>query len=94
MSGEVNGLYPTPARLALLRAIHQGHGRIYFEPGTGEVYDHATAFRVTERVRTLLHHEWIRALEPAEPRAAGEMKERTYYRLTAYGRAALEGHRR
>lgn len=86
---EVNGLYPTPTRKALLRAIYEGYGRIYFEPAANEVWDKVTAYRVTEKIRQFLAADWIRALAPDEERGRGESKLLTYYRLTRFGAVAL-----
>jgi len=88
---EVNGLYPTRTRLALLRAVHDGAGRIYCEDRI--VWDLASGLRVTERVREQVQHGWIRALKPDEPRSPGERKDRTYYRLTELGRTVLADQR-
>jgi hypothetical protein len=88
MSGEVNGLYPTPVRVKLLLAIHQGFGRIYFE--AGDAYDNATGVKVTERIRQMVAAEWIVAEKvDASTKLPGELAGRTYYRLTDLGRAAL-----
>lgn len=97
MAGEVNGLYPTPVRVRLLKAINEGHGRIYGE--AGEAWDASTAWKVSARVDEFLKHNWVRALQWAEPRGPGEMPNpdptrkppRTYYRLTDFGRAAMKG---
>ncbi len=84
---EVNGLYPTKTRLALLRAIREGNGRIYFE--AGDVFDKATYTRVTAKVKELIGHGWVRALAPDEPRGPGESKLLTHYRLTDIGLLVL-----
>ena len=88
---EINGLYPTPTRRALLRLIDAGGGRIYGE--AKQVWDKQTYMRVTAKVREFIAHDWVRALAPDEPRGPGEnASKRTYYRLTEYGRAALGGN--
>lgn len=89
MSGEFNGLYATKTRLALLRAIREGNGRIYFE--AGDVFDKATYTRVTARVKEFIQHGWVRALAPDEARGPGETSAPgvTYYRLTSLGAQAL-----
>lgn len=84
---EVNGLFPTKTRLALLRAIHEGNGRIYFE--AGDVFDKATYLRVTAKVKEFIDHGWVRALAPDEARGPGESKLLTYYRLADAGRVVL-----
>lgn len=91
MTAIVNGLPATKTRLALMRAITYDRGRISYDPREKVVWDHVAGVRVTARVEELLRHEWIRALEPDEPRAPGELPFRTYYRPEAYGRAALRG---
>jgi hypothetical protein len=85
---EVNGLYPTPVRRALLKAIAEGQGRIYYEAKA--VYDNAVGNKVTARVYEMLRAEWIRALTPDEPRGPREYPARTYYRLTDAGRSILQ----
>ena len=87
MSGEFNGLYATPTRKALLRAIHDGKGRIYCEAGI--VLDKVTYLRVTAKVKEFIDHGWVRALAPDEARGPGESKLLTHYRLTALGVQAL-----
>ena len=91
MSGEFNGLYATPTRKALLRAIHDGKGRIYCEAGI--VIDKVTYTRVTAKVKEFIDHGWVRALAPDEPRGPGESKLLTHYRLTDLGLQALAGQR-
>jgi hypothetical protein len=90
--GEVNGLFPTPSRRALLRAIDEGGGRIYFEAGI--VWDDGRGRKETAVVTTFLKHEWVRALKPGEPRGPSEYKTRVYYRLTPFGRTAMKGPQR
>jgi hypothetical protein len=85
---EINGLYPTPTRKALLRLIAAGHGRIYGE--AKQVWDKQTYTRVTAKVKEFIAHDWVRALTPDEARGPGETASlRTYYRLTEYGRTAM-----
>lgn len=84
---EINGLYPTKTRLALLRAIREGNGRIYFE--AGDVFDKVTYTRVTAKVKEFIDHGWVRALTPDEPRGPGESKLLTHYRLTDIGLLVL-----
>ncbi|GAA0738470.1 hypothetical protein Drose_04520 [Dactylosporangium roseum] len=88
---EVNGLYPTPTRKALLRLIAAGGGRIYGE--AGQVFDKQTYRRVTAMVKEFIDHEWVRALTPDEPRGRGETTAKgvTYYRLKDFGRQAMGG---
>lgn len=83
---EVNGLFPTKTRVALLRLIHDGHGRIYAE--AGQVWDKVSYTRVTAMVRAFIRHDWVRALAPDEPRGPGESKLLVYYRLTDIGLVA------
>jgi len=85
---EVNGLFPTPTRKALLRIIHAGGGRIFYEPAAKEARDKQTYRKVTEMVRVFLAHDWIRALTPEEPRGPGESKLLVHYRLTYNGYVA------
>jgi hypothetical protein len=89
---EVNGLFPTPTRRALLKAIDEGHGRIYYE--AGHAWDAATDGRVTEKIRSMLAAKWIRALAPGEPRGPGEHRGRTYYRVLPDGESVLKGQQR
>lgn len=86
---EVNGLYPTPARKALLRLIHSGRGRVYGE--AGQVWVKETYRRVTAQMKEFIAADWVRALAPDEPRGPGETAARgvTFYRLKDYGRVAL-----
>lgn len=94
MTQIINGLAATPTRRALLRAINDGRGRISYNPGEKTVYDHDTGITVTNRCRELLGAGWIRALAPDEPRGPSELVFRSYYRLTDYGRAAMNGEAR
>lgn len=94
MTVIVNGLAATRTRRALLRAISDGRGRISYNPDEKTVYDHDTGITVTNRCRELLGAGWIRALAPDEARGPGELHFRTYYRLTDYGRAAMNGEAR
>lgn len=80
---EVNGLFPTKTRQALLRLIHAGGGRIYAE--AGQVRDKQTFRRVTATVKEFIAHDWVRALAPDEPRGPGESKLLVHYRLKEYG---------
>jgi hypothetical protein len=89
----VNGLAATPTRKALLRAIAYDTARISYDPREGVVWDHVAGRRVTDAVTQMLLADWIRALTPDEPRALGELKFRTYYRLKTYGETALHGAR-
>lgn len=95
MSGEYNGLYATPVRVALLRAIDSGHGRIYYEPEDKAVRDKTVGNKVTARVFEMLQREWISA-EPvtAATKRPGELAGRTYYRITDVGRSVLKGQQR
>lgn len=90
---EVNGLYPTPQRKALMRLIHEGKGRIRGE--AGEVWDVIPWRKVTAKVREFIQHGWVRALSPDEPRGPGETKAPgvTYFRVTDIGLQALAGER-
>jgi hypothetical protein len=75
---EINGLYPTKTRIALLRAVV--NRRVYdFE---GEAYDEASGTKVSARLRELIGHEWV---------AATRFGSTTSYRLTNLGRRALNG---
>jgi hypothetical protein len=90
---EINGLYPTRTRLALLKAIHAGGGDVYCEAKV--VYAKSLGQRVTERVREQIQHGWIRALEPGEARGRGEASAPgvTFYRLTDIGERVLADDR-
>jgi hypothetical protein len=92
MSPEYNGLHATRVRVAILRAINEGHGRIYFE--ANHVWDNALGIKVTNRVLEMIGAEWITA-EKVSPttKRAGEIAQRTYYRLTELGESVLKGQR-
>lgn len=89
MSGEYNGLPPTRVRVALLRAIRDGHGRIYFE--ANHVWDDTFGVKVTNRVLEMIGADWVWA-EKVTPQTKrpGELAQRTYYRLTAIGEQVLK----
>lgn len=90
VDGEINGLGLTPARLALLRAVDGAGGRIYYEAPSKAVWDKATAYRVTERVREMVDHGWIRPTNwDTDECLPGELKRLVYYRLTELGQTAL-----
>ena len=93
MSGTFNGLYATRTRLALLRAIDDDPGRIYLDREEHVVWDLALGMRVTERVKELIRHDWVRALAPDEPRGPGERKDRGYFRLKDIGLQVLAAQR-
>lgn len=82
---EINGLYPTPTRKALLRLIHAGGGQVYGE--AGQVWVKETYRRVTAEVKLFISVEWVRALAPDEARGPGETAAPgvTFYRLKEYG---------
>jgi hypothetical protein len=85
---EVGGLFPTPVRRALLEAIAEGHGRIYFE--AGHAWDHAIGCKVTDKVRQMLGAEWIRAEKvDHSTKRPGELAGRTYYRVLPAGESIL-----
>lgn len=86
---DVNGLFPTKTRTALLRAIYDGGGRIYYEPAAKEARDKLTYRRVTDLIRQFIAADWIRALAPGEPRGPGESDLLVYYRLKPFGAVAL-----
>lgn len=77
----------TAPRKAILRAIHDEPGRIFFE--TNEVYDNGRAVRVTAIARYLMLHRLIRVKESSEAPRPHEWKTRIYYRPTAAGLRAL-----
>lgn len=93
MSGEYNGLPPTRVRVALLRAIRDGHGRIYWE--ANHVWDGALGIKVTNRVLEMIGAGWITA-EKVTPQSkrAGESVGRAYYRLSELGESVLKGQQR
>jgi hypothetical protein len=90
MSGEYNGLYATPTRLRLLKAISEGQGRIYFE--ANHVWDGAFGIKVTNRVLEMIGADWVVA-EKVTPQSKrpGEHVGRTYYRLNTIGEQVLKG---
>lgn len=90
VDGEINGLYPTPRRIALCRAITEA-GQIYSE--AGQTWDKRNGCKVSARMAELLKHGWVEVIPPAEHRDEWSNR-RAYYRLTAYGRAAIERGRR
>lgn len=81
-------LYPTPTRKALLRAIAEGNGRIYFE--AGDVWDGAVSWRVTERMKELINAGWVYAMPVDGDKGPGELGFRIYYRLTEEGRRIIQ----
>jgi hypothetical protein len=90
--GYYNGLYPTPTRLKLLKAISEGQGRIYFE--ANHVWDDAHGVKVTNRVLEMIGHKWITAEKVTQhTKRPGEIAQRTYYRLTELGESVLKGQR-
>jgi hypothetical protein len=90
MSGEYNGLYATPTRLKLLKAISEGQGRIYFE--ANHVWDGAFGIKVTNRVLEMIGAGWVVAEKvTAQSKRPGELVGRTYYRLNEIGESVLEG---
>jgi hypothetical protein len=93
MSGEYNGLYATPTRLRLLKAISEGQGRIYFE--ANHVWDGAFGIKVTNRVLEMIGAEWVVAEKVTVGTAqVGEYLGRTYYRTTPVGESVLKEQQR
>jgi hypothetical protein len=90
MSGEYNDLHATRVRVALLKAISEGHGRIYFE--ANHVWDGALGIKVTNRVLEMIGAKWVVA-EKVTPKSKrpGEHVGRTYYRLNTIGEQVLKG---
>jgi hypothetical protein len=75
---EVNGLYPTKTRLALLRSVDER--RVYeFE---GDAYDEVSGSKVSARLRELIAHDWV---------SAARFGSTTSYRVTNFGRRAMNG---
>lgn len=90
MSGEYNGLHATRVRVALLKAISEGRGRIYFE--ANHVWDRALGIKVTNRVLDMIGAGWITAEKvTAQSKQPGEYPGVTYYRITDTGRSVLKG---
>ena len=90
---EYNGLYATRVRVALLRAIEQGQGRIYFE--ANHVWDNALGVKVTNRVLEMIGADWITAEKvTVQTKRAGEHVGRTYYRVSPIGESVLKGQQR
>lgn len=86
---QYNGLHATRVRVAILRAISEGYGRIYFE--ANHVWDNALGIKVTNRVLEMIGHKWITAEKvTAQTKRRGEIQGRTYYRLTAIGESVLK----
>jgi hypothetical protein len=77
----------TAPRRALLRAINDEPGRVYFE--ANQVWDKARYVRVTAIARYLVLHRLIRVKESDEALRPGEARTRIYYRLTGAGALAL-----
>jgi len=91
MDGEINGLYPTPRRVALCKDIAVPGNRIYGE--AGQTWDARDGSKLSARMAELIKHGWVEVIPPAECRD-GWSTRRAFYRLTAFGRAAIErGHR-
>jgi len=91
VEGEINGLKPTRHRLALLKAIEQP-GRVYGE--ANDIFDKVSGSRVYARVLELIQHDWIEPVPREEQHRDEWSQTRTYYRLTDFGRAAIERGRR
>ena len=91
----VNGLAATPVRVKLLEAIRDTRGRISYDPISRAAYDNETNRKVTAQLREFIDHDWIRPRRPDEPLTGGEWSEqRTYYRITESGEAAIERGKR
>lgn len=94
MTQIVNGLAATPTRRALVRAINEGKGRIYYESAARAAFDRQSGMRVTEKLREMVGAGWIRARRADEPLLQGESEHLIHYRLTEdFGRAVLKGER-
>lgn len=91
VEGEINGLYPTRHRIALLKAVQQP-GRVYGE--ANDTFDKVAGSRVHARVKELHSHGWIEPVPHEEQHRDEWSQTRTYYRLTDLGRAAIERGRR
>lgn len=92
VEGEINGLYPTPNRRAFLRKVEACDGDIYFE--ADHVWDRSAGRKVTAIAREAIDHDWIRVATPGERTTAEWSPSRVHYRLTEFGRAAIERGRR
>lgn len=80
----------TRTRRAILRAIDEGHGRIYLEEH--EAWDRSLGLRITHRLRQLVDAGWVRARTETDKPLPGEhMPDRVYYRLTTTGIEKLKG---
>ena len=90
MTDYYNGLFGTKTRVALLRAIRDGDGRIYWE--ANHVWDKALGIKVTNRVLEMIGAKWITAEKvTADTKRLGEYVGVTYYRLTDVGWQVLNG---
>ena len=80
----------TRGRQAILRAVDEGHGRIYLEEH--EAWDRSLGLLITHRLRQLVDAGWVRArTEQDKPLPGEHMPDRVYYRLTEVGEAKLKG---
>lgn len=92
VEGEINGLYPTRHRIALLKAVAEGKGRVYGEGN--DIYDRVAGTRVYARALELIRHDWIEPVPREEQHRDEWSQSRTYYRLTDFGRKAIERGKR
>ncbi len=86
VEGEINGLYPTPRRIALCRAITEA-GQIYGE--AGQTWDKRNGCKVSARMTELLAHKWAEPI-PRDGYRDEWSPQRLYFRLTKFGQAAIE----
>lgn len=95
VEGEVNGLYPTPRRRALLALIDRRDGKVRHLHEQNIVRDLNTNTVVTDMVRQMLAVDWLRPIPPEQHNHREQEAGATYYALTdTYGRAAIERGRR
>jgi len=89
---EINGLFPTPHRRAFLRAVASSRSRIVRYHSTGEAYDQQENVRVTSRLQEAFSAGWVEPVPDEDLWPGAEPRTRvTYFRLTEFGRAALNG---
>ena len=95
MTVIVNGLAATPHRRAFLRAVASSRSRIVRYHSTEEAWDQVECRRVTTRLTEAFNAGWVEPVPDEDLWPGAEPRTRvTYFRLTEFGRAALNGEAR
>lgn len=88
ITATTGGLFPTPTRKALVRAVSRNDGKVYFE--AGEVWDMHRGGKVTERMRQVIAAGWVEVLPDAERNPRIHLSGRKYYRVTVDGALIIQ----